>query len=561
MIRSLSRILAALVLICFSAAGVQASVARTYVVLPFAYNGPDKYKHIGKGAQSMLSSRLNWKDHFEPAEKSGSKEADVPAPSSKVEAAKLMDKLGAEYLVYGSFTVLEPEASVDLTVQGRDGKTWTESGRMGVDAIIPGLERMSQSLRGQLFDRPADKKADSPEKAAKADKVSNAPVNPDIIVGETGQSQAMASLNPRFRYEGSPNTPGRWRSQTLPFPSNAMAVGDLDGDGKTEIVIVSDHHVRVYRNKGVQLEPLGEIKTNTRRKLLNVGLIDTTRSGTLDIVVSGYQDEGPKSMVLQYRGGKLEVKDDNILMFLSVVRIPPDFRPALLGQKQGGVGRMFDYGGVAEVIRQGGQYTLGRGMKLPEFSNVFGISFLPVKGEGYKVIQIDSGNHLTTYTEKLEIQSKSQDTFCSSAIGIEEDQTIAPGLGKPKDALSSFFFVPIKPLVAPLTQPDQFELLVNKDISVAAQIFDRFRNFSQGEIHSLYWDGVGLNLFWKTRRVQGAITGYDVGDVNNDGKKDLVVCVNTYPGAVGLEHRKTIILGYELSMDPNQVGTPTTSND
>ena len=556
MTRTFVRLLASILLVGLMAAGAWAALAKTYVVLPFAYNGPEKYKHIGKGAQSMLSSRLNWREHFEPGEKSGSKEADAAAPASKVEASKLMDKLGTDFLVYGSFTVIEPEASVDLTVQSRDGNTWTESQRMPVDTIIPGLERMAQSIRGQLFERPGDKaKAEKEDTSKPQDKAKNVPVNPDIIVGETGQSQ-LATLNPRFRYEGSPQTPGRWRSQALPFASNAMAVGDLDGDGKTEIVIVSDSAVRVYRNKGTQLELLGELKTNPRRKLVNVGLIDTTRSGVLDIVVAGHQDEAPKSMVLNFKGGKLTIKDDNIPMYLSVVRIPPNFQPTLLGQKSGGPGRMFQGGGVGEVIHQGGQYTLGKMLQLPELANVFSIAYLPIKGEGYKVINIDSSNRITVYTEKLDLQSKSQDTFCSSAIALEEDQSIAPGLGKPRDALAAYYYVPVKPVVAALNQPDQYELLVNKDISVAAQIFDRFRNFSQGEVHSLFWDGVGMNLFWKTRRIQGAVTGVDVGDVNNDGKKDLVICVNTYPGATGLENRKTIILGYDLNMDPNALGAP-----
>lgn len=548
---TLGRVILGLALVGLMAAGAYAALAKTYVVLPFTYNGPDKYKHIGKGAQSMLSSRLNWREHFEPSEKSGSKDAEAAPPASKVEASKLMDKLGADYLVYGAFTVVEPEASVDLTVQARDGNTWTESQRMPVDSIIPGLERMAQNIRAQLFERPGDKaKAErGEEKAKQTDKPMAVPVNPDIIVGETGQSQ-LATLNPRFRYEGTPNSPGRWRSQTLPFPSNAMAVGDLDGDGKNEIVIVSDNYVRAYRAKGTQLELLGEVKTNPRRKLVNCGLLDATRSGVLDIVVGGHQDDGPKSMVLTFKDGKLTVKDDNIPMYLSVVRIPPNFQPTLLGQKSGGPGRMFMGGGVAEVIRQGGQYTLSRPLQLPEFANVFSIAYLPIKGEGYKVINIDSGNHVAVYTEKLDLQSKSQETYCSSSTGLEEDQTIAPGLGKPRDALESYYYVPIKPLVVALNQPDHYELLVNKDISVAAQIFDRFRNFSQGEVHSLFWDGVGMNLFWKTRRIQGAVAGMDAADVNNDGKKDLVICVNTFPGAAGLEKRKTIILGYELNMDP-----------
>jgi hypothetical protein len=82
-----------------------------------------------------------------------------------------------------------------------------------------------------------------------------------------------------------------------------------------------------------------------------------------------------------------------------------------------------------------------------------------------------------------------------------------------------------------------------------AQFFENYRSFSQGEIHALFWDGVGLNLKWKTRRIKGTISGYVLGDVNNDGKQELVVSLNTWPGAVGVVNRKTVIMSYSLDSE------------
>jgi hypothetical protein len=57
-----------------------------------------------------------------------------------------------------------------------------------------------------------------------------------------------------------------------------------------------------------------------------------------------------------------------------------------------------------------------------------------------------------------------------------------------------------------------------------------------------------MNLAWKTRRIKGTVTDYDVVDLNNDGKKQLAVLVNTYPGNLGVKARKTIVVTYELDM-------------
>ena len=71
-------------------------------------------------------------------------------------------------------------------------------------------------------------------------------MNPAFVVNQTGQNQQVY-LNPNFRYAGNSDTPGSWRSQSLPFAANGMAVGDLDGDGRNEVVLFSNSEVYVYR--------------------------------------------------------------------------------------------------------------------------------------------------------------------------------------------------------------------------------------------------------------------------------------------------------------------------
>jgi hypothetical protein len=107
------------------------------------------------------------------------------------------------------------------------------------------------------------------------------------------------------------------------------------------------------------------------------------------------------------------------------------------------------------------------------------------------------------------------------------------------DYLWLYYYVPLPLLVQP-----GHVLLPLQPISVAAQFFENYRAFSQGEIHALYWDGVGLSLKWKTRRIKGTISGYTLADVDNDGRQELVVCMNTWPGAIGLGNPKTVVMPY-----------------
>ena len=55
------------------------------------------------------------------------------------------------------------------------------------------------------------------------------------------------------------------------------------------------------------------------------------------------------------------------------------------------------------------------------------------------------------------------------------------------------------------------------------------------------------------RRIKGSVVDFALADPNNDGTKDLVVCLNTHPGALGLQNRKTVVVFYPLDlsmMDP-----------
>ena len=122
------------------------------------------------------------------------------------------------------------------------------------------------------------------------------------------------------------------------------------------------------------------------------------------------------------------------------------------------------------------------------------------------------------------------------------------------DYLWNYYYVPLPLVVATLGSDKKPELLVSRNISVASQFFENYRFFSQGEVHALQWDGVGMSLKWKTRRIKGTIVGYDVGDLDGDKTQDLVVCLNTYPGATGFKTRRTIVQSYSLDLDSTKKG-------
>ncbi|MEA4856271.1 MAG: VCBS repeat-containing protein [Solidesulfovibrio sp.] len=530
--------------LCLSSTALAADV-KTYAVAPFAIHGPEKYQYLSQGAQSMLESRMNWPGHLAPVDKGKVTARLAKAPASEAEARKALADIGADFLAYGSLTVSGEQASVDITVLGRDGKKWPKNFTAKLADLIPAMERAAQSLNNEIFQRPA-----APGAAQGAGGQSINQMNPDFVVNQTSENQKVY-LNPSFRYAGPSDTPGVWRSQSMPIVSGGIAIDDLNGDGKNEVVIMTKDSIETYVYKDRQLLPIARYQVSPNLKLLKVSTLDINGDGKAEIIVSASYFKEPRSFILSLEGNQIKELYKDIKLYMNVAAVPPDFTRQLVGSK--GEPKELFVQGVHNVIFSGGQPALSTRLNLPSKANPFNFVYLPEKS-GYKVVLNDDRDHLVVYTAKGERVAATEEEYCGSAIGLEFDPLMAP-MEKPKtDHLWTYYYIPLPMIVANLDKDDRSELLVSKNISLAAQFFETFRTFSQGEIHSLYWDGVGMNLLWKTRRIKGTITGYALSDIDNDGQKELVVCLNTWPGAVGVYARRTIVLAYKL--DTSSMGQP-----
>jgi hypothetical protein len=54
---------------------------------------------------------------------------------------------------------------------------------------------------------------------------------------------------------------------------------------------------------------------------------------------------------------------------------------------------------------------------------------------------------------------------------------------------------------------------------------------------------------------------YTIADANNDGIPDLVACLNTHPGALGVKARKTMLMLYPLDVSLTAPGTAVDRDD
>jgi hypothetical protein len=521
---------------------VLAEEARTFAVAPFGVHGPQAYNYLQQGIPSMLQTRLTWPEHFSPVSSDVVKKQ-IPSPVAGTDEAKTsLAAVEADYLVYGSVTIMGKECSLDVQLMNKEGTITPFASQTTIDQLIPSLETTAKQINGDVFKRPEEKPVQQTNTVNQ--------MNPNLVFNQSQVGQEVA-LNPQFRYQTQEgDESGRWRSQSLNHESRGMIVVDADNDGTSEIFILDEHRVYAYQEKEHRLLQLDVYEGFRTAKYLNINALDVNRDGYTEIFISGVDgvDEDVRSIVLTFKDGKFHLEQDRIKLFFNVVKLPPHYMSTLVGQSKGH-SKLFD-DGVYELVRMSGEYKKAKRIALPEKSNVFNFVYLP-QNEDYKVI-VAHNDHLIVNSSTNDLQAVTEEIYAASGIKLEDLDTI-PGMGVDRnDADMRYHFLPTRLLPTNLDNTGRHELIVARPVSIATQFFSNFRNFSQGEIHSLDWDGIGLSIVWKTRRIKGTVVDYNIADYNNDGTNDLVVCVQTYPGATGLQSKRTIVVAYPLDQQPLQ---------
>ncbi|SIN89133.1 FG-GAP repeat domain-containing protein [Halodesulfovibrio marinisediminis] len=513
--------------------------AKTFGIVPFTVNGPKTFTYLERAIPQMLSSRLFWKDHFIPVDATALD--GIAAPANTADAQKALSASGADYLVYGSVNLIGDQASLDVRVADKDGNVWPRSASSSLNDMIPTLQNIAGAINTEVFDRPdarAQAVADAKQRVNQ--------MNPAITVNQTSANQEVY-LNPQFRYAGANESNTRLRSNALRFAAHGMVVADITGDKKNEVVLLDKHNVRVYNFDKNTLVPVTEKKVSSRYDMLTVRALDIDRDGVNELIISGMdKDQAATTYFYTMKGGQLVEFAPNVKMLVNVVPLPPNYLPTMIGQKTRKGGSVLTPK-VEELAYVNGEVVPSRRVAVPKKANLYNFAWVPDEEGDKVVVLLPDSEKLAVFNSKFDRMVATDVPYSGSTISIENDDTM-PGLGKDKLLIPAKYYIPMPFVVEDLDHNGKYEVLVNKPISVAAQFFDRYRFFPQGEIHSLQWDGVGLGLQWKTRRIKGGVMAYQIADLNNDGIMDLVVGINTHPGATGFEARKTMVLGYPLDL-------------
>jgi len=533
----------AMIIITGSPAPASAKQSRIAIV-PFTMNAEKDLTFLQEGILSMLSSRLSWEDKVSviARHETGAVVKNIATPLTEAKAREIGNILNADYVLFGSITIFGNSVSMDGTIvdisnAGPPLSFYNQS--KGMEEVIPRLNLFAEEINEKVFNRKTAVRQLQQQRVP-TQRPSQYMHPERLLSGEFVESEedAEGGKTPFVMSRSGEAGPGFWKSRNFRMQIKGMALGDVDGDDKTETVLISANTLHIYRSENGQFVKIKEIKGEKYYKYFAVDVADINKNGMAEIFVTCL-DKGSKSLksfVMEFNGSDFVTLADNENWYYRVIT-RPGFGPALFGQKMG-VSDLFR-SGVYELAWTGSQYMPQNKTNMQENINVFGFTMGDLFNNKTDVIAaFDEEERLRIYTGK-EQEWKSEEKFGGSENYLDIDFQDKDG------DYESRVYLPHKIYITDLNKDGKTELITVKNKSISGNLFRRFRHYSGATFESLSWDGLGLSKNWHTRKVSGYIADYAIGDINNNGGLQLVAAIVSKRDVIGQNPKSTIIT-YDL---------------
>jgi len=276
----------------------------------------------------------------------------------------------------------------------------------------------------------------------------------------------------------------------LPFSGRLVASGDVNGDGKLEMILTSGRYVRVYA-PGQSLQNLYEIKGNASDDFLWIDTLDIDGDGKDEIIVTSLQ--GGRDIVSYVYG----LKDAGFAVLWKSNLFLRRLDDGLIAQEfERGEGFS---GPVYRIIYEKGQFKKGSPLKLPKGVNIY--DFAVIDGpDGMKyTLAYNENGMLNLYNpEGLKVWNNSEPSTGFETSFKKEAPTIMVdrGVWTVKDRLLS----------------RNREVFAVKRVPLANVA--RGLGYKSSQIKSLFWTGLSMDERVLVDSISGSVLDYAIaGDL------------------------------------------------
>lgn len=481
-------------------------IAKIYkvAILPFLIHSQENLDYLREGINDILTSRISVEGRIIVIDRSLVERAlyeERPMRLDEEVAKRIGTRVEADYIVLGSITKIGNYISLDarlISITEEKPPLGVFTQHKGIEDVMVKIGDFAQEIgykilgRRLMGARPFEGR------------------QPYII----HQRKEMG----RIEQEGL----GFKKSQTFPFEIKGLDIGDVDGDKKNEVVIISHHELYVFKYDGDKLVLSQKIETGYQHNFLTLDVADVNRNGYAEIIVTSVVEDDLRSFIIEYEEGRFKKVTEKAGWFFRVLEHPKD-GPTLIGQRMDYEG--LPSGSIYKFVWKRNSFEKGIRMQLPKNTKIFGISIGEIRNEGaLDTIILDDLERLNIISQDGKFSWRSRERYGGTNNSYDTKRMKDPFL-KPREFPDWRVYIPGRIIIRDLDGDGIKEVIINKNHSESLRLFERIRFFDKGEVHNLIWDGGNLMTNWKTREISGYIADYQIRDVDNDGEEELVLAV------------------------------------
>lgn len=551
---------------------------QSLAMLPLQINASKDISYLKSGIRNMLASRLAAEVGLKIINQSKIS-PHVPKSGHISDPAKLQElgkAVKADYLLTGTMTAIGHSLSLDAQLysvsEGKPMETFYASA-VTEDDIISAVDSLAWDIAEKSFgkQRPVPKyqatvpamnqptiQTQTPTSPAGQTVPSSFKTpHPDRQFMNANLAGAYSGASPFIRPTTLTGAFGFTKTQNLSLSMQAVDVGDIDGDGQLDVAIAGKNKVIAYHLVNNRLIQFGEMELITRYKIIAMNLADLDDNGKSEIYVTGVDWITPNSMGLEWKGKDFEYLFNNERWYIKPMKVPGPGM-VLAGQKSG-INEGFSPG-IYQLRITDNTLQKDEQLPVPDSVNLYDFSLADLDGDGkVEVITIDESDKLKVLTASGKQLWKSDEHYGGSLryVGGENSRAKSDRQileTREKDRI----YIHSRIIIEDINNDKLPDVIVNKNLSTASRVMKNLKNYPSGEIHGLSWNGIGLTELWRTRKIDGYVSSYQMlHDAENKDSATLFVGLVMNSGWMDIFSAKdSTVLMYPLDFSQQEKPQP-----
>jgi len=553
----------------FEVPAADAEEISTIIVLPFEISEDGTFSYINKAVDQMLLARLA---RFDEIDVRSQTLPEVKRQELR-EQLRTGDVTGAAALLDGDWIVdpglysLKEGMQMNLSLYPLGGGRAVQLAEKidSDEQILEAVNSLVESIYREVV-QPQERVAVSddvkkdddglsgfetphPERAFKKGLYGGAP----LVTGEQG-STVFESRGVR-------------KSGDIPILVESLAVGDLDGDGTSDLAVASMSKIIIFSFDDLRFTEVARYEFSPRMKIHVINIADPGNSGRQKLYVSANEGRFASSAILSWDGSEsLQPERQGLPWYIRPVAMPG--RGEVLVGQQVSIRAADDYldPGVFELSSgpDGGKLVQGDKLQLPEGTNLF--DFIQTDLDGDKAVEtvvIDKNQKMLVYDSALNLIWVSSANYGGSKkyFGPQRnktDQQDPAGLTPAEDENRRLVFISGRLDAKDITGDGLPEIVVSTNEVNLSRYLENTRTYDGGSVACLGWFGGGLAEFWRTNHIGGYVADYFFDDrPSENSENDANGLYRLYAAQIPpislwqqlLPKRVSKILAYEIIID------------